>query len=81
MTRLLLATLAALALTHSAPPCRAAGSCPPGVCLGGDCGAGCVCVTPPGELFGSCWGFERAPGDRPREVPPSAALTSVDAAR
>lgn len=36
------------------------GYCPTYTCYG-SCISPCVCLTPPGEVGGSCYGVERAP--------------------
>jgi len=44
----------------AAPEPAACVYCPSYTCYG-SCGPGCVCLTPPGTIGGSCYGVERAP--------------------
>jgi len=61
MTRLVAALLLGFAaLTVGAGPAECVW-CSSTVCYG-PCGPPCVCLTPPGELQGTCYGAQAVPG-------------------
>jgi hypothetical protein len=61
MTRLLAALLLAASAVVAAPQPAACVACFQSFCTGSCAGNGCVCMFPPGEVTGSCWGASAVP--------------------